>query len=85
MPAVFALGLRKGLLSAREQLHPDDRIIAYLDDLYLVTTKERARSVFEITAQAVEEHAGIQQKSRQIARVESRRRRRTRRFHRHSN
>ena len=42
MPALFALGLHDALVEARRRLHPDDTVVAFLDDLYVITTWERA-------------------------------------------
>ena len=37
----------------------DDLLVAFLDDLYAVTEKDRTRKTFDIVTTAVEEHAGI--------------------------
>lgn len=39
MPALFALGLHDALVSAASQLHSEDKLVAFLDDLYLLTTR----------------------------------------------
>ena len=41
------------------QLHADDFVVAFLDDLYVKTTKDRARAAFDAISSAVEEHAGV--------------------------
>ena len=60
MPALFALGLHDALVKAQNKLSNGDRLFAFLDDLYLVTTKARARKSFDIVTQEVQNHAGIQ-------------------------
>ena len=42
MPALYALGQHDGLEAGVRQLHPDDFVVAYLDDLYVRATRERA-------------------------------------------
>ena len=59
MPALFALAQHDALVKVSENLHPDDYIFAFLDDLYVVTTKERASEAFGIVTSNVETHAGI--------------------------
>ncbi len=39
---------------------PDEHILAFLDDLYLVTSKARAGEAYELVAGHVERHAGVQ-------------------------
>ena len=45
MPAFYALGQHDGLEAGARQLHPDDFVVAYLDDLYVRTTRERAKQL----------------------------------------
>lgn len=59
MPGLFALGQHAALLAARQQLHADDVMVAFLDDLYCITTRERARHVYDVLTTAVREHAGV--------------------------
>ena len=58
-PALFALGQHEALDRAASSLHPDDTLLAFLDDLYIVTTPARAREAFDTAAHAVEDHCGI--------------------------
>ena len=41
-PALFALGQHDALQQAATALHPDDSLLAFLDDLYVVTQPSRA-------------------------------------------
>ena len=59
MPALFALGLHGALVAAKDGLHTDDWLGAFLDDIYLVTTRERARQAFDEVAAAIREKSGI--------------------------
>eukprot|EP00435_Cladocopium_sp_Y103_P003690 s4199_g1.t1 len=58
-PALFALGQHDALAGAAATLHPADCLLAYLDDLYVVTTPERARAAYDVVTRAVHAHAGI--------------------------
>ena len=42
MPALFALAQHEGLVAASRNLLPSERLFAFLDDLYVVTTRARA-------------------------------------------
>ena len=59
MPALFALALHDALQQAKQELHADDWLGAFLDDVYLVTTKERARDAFDTVASSIKEHADV--------------------------
>lgn len=58
-PALFALGQHDALAAADRCLQPGDQLAAFLDDLYVITTPDRAREAFDTVARAVEGHAGI--------------------------
>ena len=59
MPAFYPLGQHDGFRAGAAQLHADDFVVAYLDDLYVKTTKGRAYAAFTAVSQAVEHHAGV--------------------------
>lgn len=59
MPALYALGQHEALKSAAQQLHPDDQIMAYLDDVYLLTNKDRAAEAYRIVSREIENKAGV--------------------------
>ena len=59
MPALFALAQHDALIAARAKLHKDDLLFAFLDDLYVVTTRERAREAFNVVTEEVSSKAGI--------------------------
>ena len=52
-PALFALAQHEALRTAASQLHPEDAFMAFLDDLYVVTSPGRARAALDTTTQAV--------------------------------
>lgn len=60
MPAPFALAQHGGLAAASRELQGGDRVLSFLDDLYVLTTRSRAWSAFQTVATAVEQHAGVQ-------------------------
>eukprot|EP00973_Karenia_brevis_P000429 62858-Karenia_brevis.AAC.1 len=46
MPALFALAQHNALEEAERHLQAGDRIFSFLDDLYIVTRKDRAHTAF---------------------------------------
>ena len=60
MPALFSLGLHDAIHHASQQLRQGEQIVAYLDDIYLLTGRDRARTVYDLTTEAIRTHAGIQ-------------------------
>ena len=58
-PALFALGQHEALCQAAAKLHRDDALLAFLDDLYVVTVPELARAALDSTTTTVETHCGI--------------------------
>ncbi|CAE7915925.1 unnamed protein product, partial [Symbiodinium sp. KB8] len=58
-PALFALGQHDALHRAAAGLHPDDSLVAFLDDIYITTTPSRARTSLDMTVKAVVDHCGI--------------------------
>ena len=48
MPVLFALALHDSLVAARHKLHEEDFSFAFLDDLYVVTMRERARQACDV-------------------------------------
>ena len=59
MPALFALAQHDALVSAAGKLQPNERLFAFLDDLYVVSTPTRAATAFLTVAEEVETHAGV--------------------------
>ena len=58
-PALFALGQNESLARAAETLHPSDCLMAFLDDLYLVTVPDRCRGSRDAVTHSVAEGCGI--------------------------
>ena len=46
--ALFALGQHEALCRAAAELRQDDALLAFLDDLYVVTVPERARAAWKV-------------------------------------
>ena len=59
MPAFYALGQHNALHQARRELHPQDVLLAFLDDLYLLTTRSRATAAIQTVTRHVEASAGV--------------------------
>ena len=60
-PALFALAIHHALRDAAAQLHQDDFLIAYLDDVYVKTSRERARAVFDMVTASIQPRGGSNQ------------------------
>ena len=58
-PALYALGQHDALQQASDARHPDDTLVAFLDDLYVITSPSRARAALDETVRAVEDRCGI--------------------------
>ena len=58
-PAFFALGQHEALQQEAAARHPDDSLVAFLDDLYVVTQPSRARAALDTTVHAVEARCGL--------------------------
>ena len=58
-PALYALGQHDALQRAARALHPADSLMAFLDDLYVITVPDRAREALDGTVRAVKENCGI--------------------------
>ena len=59
MPALFALGQHPALQQVNGILQPGESIFAFLDDVYVVTTPDRARFLFNAVRDALQAHCGI--------------------------
>ena len=60
MPALFALGLHQALLAVQANLLPSERLLAFLDDIYVVCSPERVSDV----------HASLQHELWRHSRIE---------------
>ena len=60
MPALFCLALHPVLEAGNAQLQEGEMIVAYLDDVYIVSNKERAREVYNIVTGHIRDLAGIE-------------------------
>jgi len=59
MPALYALAQHDALVAASRELLPSERLYSFLDDLYVVTSRERFHEAFKTVAENVERHAGV--------------------------
>ena len=60
MPALFALGLHDALAAARKEMAAEDLLVAYLDDVYMVTARDRAKESYKLVTKKIEDLSGIQ-------------------------
>ena len=59
MPALFALAQHEALVEAQRRMHSNDHLFAFLDDIYVATTRDRAWNSFCAVTQEVAERAGV--------------------------
>ena len=59
-PGLYALGQHDSLVAASASLRPDERLAAFLDDLYVVTVPERAAPLPRVVTSEVERGAGVE-------------------------
>ena len=59
MPAMFSLALHTALTSISPHLQPGETLLAYLDDLYVVSTPHRTVPIFNLLQANLDAHAGI--------------------------
>ena len=58
-PALFALGIHAALHTAAQRLSDNEYLVAFLDDVYVKTTADRARAAFDIVSQEMHNQAQI--------------------------
>lgn len=59
MPALYALAQHDALAEAAGRLGQDEWLFAFLDDIYVVTTRDRATHSYHVVAECVERRAGV--------------------------
>ena len=59
MPLLFALGQHEALQAVSRQLRPNERLFAFLDDIYLTTKPDRVGAGYAILEQELRVHACI--------------------------
>ena len=59
MPLLFSLGQHGALAAVQRQLHEGEKMFAYLDDIYIVTTPARVGDVYCLLLDALYRHAHI--------------------------
>ena len=59
MPALYDFAQHDALKAADDRLLPDELLLSFLDDLYLVTCRARAHDAFRTVADEVETRAGV--------------------------
>ena len=59
MPALFCLAMHGPLCDSAARLRDGEFIIAYLDDIYLLTSRDRARPAHDLVTETVWQGAGV--------------------------
>ena len=60
MPALFSLGQRAALRTMQQHLLPNESLLAFLDDVYVVVPPNRVRPVYDTLAHTLQSQASIQ-------------------------
>ena len=60
MPALFCLAMKPALEEIQRRLQPGDLVLAYIDDIYVLTKPERAREAYDLVAEVLERTCHIQ-------------------------
>ena len=53
MPALFCLAMRPALQEIQARMADDELVLAYLDDIYVLTRPERTRAAYDIVAEVL--------------------------------
>ena len=59
MPALYSLGQHDALDAVKRQLQPDEELFAFLDDVYVLCTPERARPAFNLLKSELLRHTSV--------------------------
>ena len=59
MPALFALALHDSLKAADDALGVDEHLMAFLDDIYVVTSRQRAAAAFKTVVESIKDRTSI--------------------------
>ena len=59
MPALFSLGAHPALQALQAQLQQDERLFAFLDDVYVVCSPDRINAIFSLLQNALFIHSAI--------------------------
>ena len=67
MPALCALAQHDALVSTAGKPRPNERLFAFLGDLYVLSSPTRAATASQTVAQKVETHAGAKSQPKAVA------------------
>ena len=59
MPALFSLGAHPALQALQAQLQEDERLFAFLDDVYVVCSPDRVNAIFGVLQNVLFIHSAI--------------------------
>ena len=60
MPALFCLAMKPALQEIQHRLEPGELVLAYIDDVYVLTRPERVRAVYDMVAEVLLRVCSIQ-------------------------
>ena len=59
MPALFSLGQHSALNAVAEELRPSERLLAFVDDIYVVCAPDRVATIYALLQNKLWQHARI--------------------------
>ena len=59
MPLLFCVGQHSTLQAVQHSSRPTERLLAFLDDLYVVSKPDRVGAIYSIVQESLWGHAGI--------------------------
>ena len=59
MPLLFALGLHRALSAVRERMQDEEKVFAFLDDVYVTCAPDRVLEVHKILEEEIFAHTHI--------------------------
>ena len=66
MPLLFSLAIHNALNEAKQEMWDGEELFAFLDDVYIVSSPERTRHLYNLVAEKLRSVAGIQLHTRKI-------------------
>ena len=60
MPALSFIGVAEALRTAQTTLQPNETLLAYLDDTYILSAPDRALAAYNDVTTTLRDHTGIE-------------------------
>ena len=60
MPDLYSLGQHAAPTEIQHRVHPGDFVVAFLDEIFIITSPDRARAAYDIAAEVMPRRIGVQ-------------------------